>query len=76
MNGVNSRTTIDEYHSMLDRLTEEMSEDGVSFEEVYMAPSWVKREIQNDRMALTHRNISVVLSDPIGILRKGFKKAW
>ncbi len=69
---VNSKTTLDEYHAILDKIKEDLEKKGEVVNEITMSPSWVTSEIQADRLTLTARNISIILCDPIGIGRKGF----
>jgi hypothetical protein len=72
MKGVSLRTSLEEYHALLDKTKDEMLESGISVQDIFQHPGWVKRELQESRMPLTQRNISIILSDPLGIDRKGF----
>jgi len=74
--GVKAKTTIEEYHAILEKIRYQLTKDGIEVVDVQMSPAWVKRELQEYHLTLTARNVSAILSDPIGIERKGIKPAW
>lgn len=74
--GVKAKTTLEEYHTILEKIRYELTKSGVEVVDVHMSPAWVKQELQAFHLTLTARNISAILSDPIGIERKGLKPAW
>lgn len=71
--GVKQTTTIEEYHKLLDSIAEEARSNGVDVQEVTMNPEWVSKEMNLSQLPLTSASIALILDDPIGIERKGFK---